>query len=159
MRGNPESEPRRDRDPRKLYDEALKRILGETYETELTELLRQRRFVTDARLPQLFLPPQRHKGSDALYLYDFYQENDRILVPIMWPYKRTTQHFHIEPIFETYEVLRGELYLNGVLIPPGGQRVHPGEFHQTETRGRHALTLIVMKDARLVPEAQQHASI
>jgi len=159
MRGNPEIESRQDRDPRKLYDKALKRILGETYETELIEILRQRRFITDGYLPSLSLPPQRHERSEARYLFDFYQGKDRILVPIMWPYKRTSLHFHIDPIWETYEVLRGELYLNGTLIPPGGLTVPPGLLHQTETRGQHALTLIVMKDASSVPEAQQHASI
>ena len=159
MGGNPEFGARQDRDPGRLYDEALKRILGEMYETKLIELLRQRRFVTDGYLPQLFLPPQRHKGSDALYLYDFYQENDRILVSIMEAHKRASLHFHRKPIWETYEVLTGELYLNGILIPPEGLTVPPGLPHQAETKGQHALTLIVMRDARLILQDQHHVSI
>lgn len=159
MGENPKFGSWQDRDPRKLYDEALKGILGETYKTELIELLRRRRFITDGCLPSLLLPPQRHEGSRARYLFDFYQEDNRILVSIMGSHKRTSRHFHIEPIWETYEVLRGELYINGILIPSEGLTIPPGVFHQAETRGQYALTLIVMRDARLVPEAQQHASI
>ena len=159
MGGNPEFESRQDGRYGRLYDRALKRILGETYQAELIELLRQRRFITDGSLPQLLLPPDRHERSRARYLFDFYQENDRILVPIMGPHKRTTRHFHIEPIWETYEVLRGELYIDGIPIPSEGLTIPPEVFHQAETRERYALTLIVMRDARLVPQDQQHASI
>lgn len=147
-----------------LYDNVLKRILGETYQEELIELFRQRGFITDGCLPSLCLPADRHEGSNARYLFDFYHRDDRILVPIMGPWKKTTQHFHRSPIIETYEILKGKLYLslNGsssILIPPEGLTVSAGDVHQAETRDQYALTLIVMKNAKLVPHDQQHIHI
>lgn len=137
------------------YKRVLKGILGESYEDELFSLLRQRGLI-DGHLPQIFLPPDRHEGSKARYLLDFYRGDDRILVPVMGPWKKTSRHSHIEPITEEYEVLKGELSLNGTLIPPEGLIVPPGVLHQVETRDQYALTLIIMRDARLVPESQQH---
>lgn len=141
------------------YDLALRRILGETYQEELLEVLEKRGLAPDEHLPQLLLPPQRHERSHARYLYDFYKGNDRVLISILGPEKKTSRHYHRKPIVEDYEILRGELYLNGTLIPSCGLIVPSRFVHQAETRDQYALTLIVMKNAKLVRESEQHTRL
>ncbi len=153
-----ESEFSRDRNYSRRYDEVLRRILGESYQDELIGVLRRRGFIDNGSVPQLFLPPDRHELSKARYLFDFYHGDDRILVPVMGPWRRTSKHLHKEPIIERYETLRGEFYLNDALIPSEGLTILPGITHQGETRSEYAITLIVMENARLVPEDQQHCT-
>lgn len=118
-------------------------------------------FVLVHKAPVVHNPPLRHEGSDARYLIDYYEGDDRIMVSHLPPNSRTSLHHHPDspvPLVETYFCLAGSFLLRDeeLSIKPKGHIVLPRRFHQVTTKDEAALILIVMKDARFYPEDQQH---
>lgn len=110
---------------------------------------------------QVFCEPHPHLNSDAIYIADFYTGNDRVLVSYLRPNSHTSPHHHEKPIIEEYYSCAGLLYLNGEQVPPEGLIIWPSgrrrkSRHQATTGENGALTVIRMKNARLVPPERQH---
>lgn len=106
--------------------------------------------------PEVHIPPVRHRNSDALYFIDYYEGNNRILVSRLPPHSHSSRHYHNPPITEYYWLLKGELYLGEKPVTPVGLVIYPDQIHQIETREEAALLLILMENARLVPQDRQH---
>lgn len=106
--------------------------------------------------PEVHNPPKGHQRSEAVYLLDFYQGDDRILVPHLPPHSLSSRHYHKPPIIEYYWLLKGEAYLEERPVTIEGISIHPGEIHQVTTKESGVLLLILMTKARLVPEENQH---
>lgn len=105
-------------------------------------------------------PPKPHTGSEALYFIDTYKGNDRILVSILPPWSKTSNHTHREPINERYFIEYGTLDIEDRSFKAKSSHiVRPGERHQVRTEDQPAILIINMKNARLVPEHQQHDPI
>ncbi|MDP3998545.1 MAG: hypothetical protein Q8P89_02925 [bacterium] len=101
-------------------------------------------------------PPKGHENSQAVYLADYYNGSDRILVSFLRPNSQSSRHYHSPPITEFYWLLAGEAKVGEKLIPKGGFVINPEEVHQVTTEGNGALLLISMTNAGLVPEDKQH---
>lgn len=106
--------------------------------------------------PDVYIPPVRHQNSDALYFIDYYEGNNRILVSHLPPHSHSSRHYHNPPIIEYYWLLKGELYLGERPVTPVGLVIYPGKIHQIETKEEGALLLILMENARSVPQDSQH---
>lgn len=149
----PFPEERYSRDPGADY-----RIGGvsESITLHIRKIFSAREVENPDEVPPLLHEPDRHVGSDARYLFDAYKGNDRVLLSFMAPGSQTSKHFHPDGLIEEYYVLAGTLYLNGVVVPQEGISVLSREMHQASTVGSHALTLIIMRNARKYPEELQH---
>src|SRR3972149_2072327 len=139
-----------------LYGKVLKGIIGENYEDELVEFLRQQGWISNGKIPQMRFPLDRHEGSKARYLYDFPNGDDQILFQLLRPGGKTSRHYHRSPVFEEYLPFSGSFYLNGVVIPPEGQIVLPGFVHQGESRDGWSTTFIKMRNIKNIPRDQWH---
>ncbi|MBI2028205.1 MAG: hypothetical protein HYT07_01215 [Candidatus Levybacteria bacterium] len=110
--------------------------------------------------------PNRHNGSDAVYLLEQFVDEDWLLASHLEPKRNTSRHKHIAPMgTEQYYWLAGEAILNidGEDVPLDSEhdfRVVPLDaVHQLRTEGAFVLTLIVMKNARLVTPENRHIRV
>lgn len=108
--------------------------------------------------PKIHYPPLTHENSEACYLADFYDRDNRVLLSYLLPFSRSSLHSHKEPIKEWYYLLFGKVYLtvNGKTTEPQGLVLIPEERHWVFTLNQPALLLIVMENAKFVPEDKQH---
>lgn len=110
-----------------------------------------------------FDPPKPHEGSQAVYVVEQFVGNDLILVAVLRPNMRTSKHRHEEPMLkERYLHIAGESFVsvNGDISALNQERdsieVPLNVSHQVHTNGKPSLTLIVMENARLVPQGRLH---
>lgn len=110
--------------------------------------------------------PKSHNGSEALYLLEQFIDGDLVLVSFLGPNRKTSKHLHRDPMgTEQYYSLAGEAILTVgkeelVLDRQYNFRVVPLDTaHQLRTRDNFALTLIVMKNAELVPAENLHIPV
>lgn len=140
--------------------------LGNDPEGIILTLLRDVGLVDEEKVPTIHIPPLPHRGSEALYLAEYYYGNDKVFVSFLLPYSETSSHFHEDPMFEWYFPISGGLYLRnsshdndeGKLVVMRGTRVGPYFNHQAVTKEQTAITLIVLRNALLVPESRHHIS-
>ena len=129
--------------------------------------LRKYHLLENGAVPQFHSPALRHlpteeekkhgkKGSEAHYLVDYYAGFDRVLVSYLPPHSKTSEHEHNMPLIEEYHPLRGEFNLNGEVLPSEGLLILPGFKHRGNTGDPDALTLIIMRNAAIIPEQNQH---
>lgn len=112
---------------------------------------------------EFFESPNRHDGSDAVYLLEQFINEDWVLASHLEPNRKTSEHKHVNPMgTEQYYWLAGEAILNvgGEDMPLDSEhnfRVVPLDtFHQLRTEGNFVLTLIIMKNARSVLPEKRH---
>lgn len=124
----------------------------------------------DIELPESQLEilesPKPHNGSDALYFLEQFIHNDWVLVSLLGPNRKTSRHLHAAPVgAEEYYFLAGEAILTmgekeDPLNSEHNFRVVPSNTpHQLKTRDNFALTLIIMKNAKLAPEGKLHIPV
>lgn len=142
----------------------LESEFGVEYPTFFLTLLRQVGLVDETSLPTIHVPPLPHRGSDALYLAEYYYGNDMVFLSVLPPHSETSSHHHEDPMYEEYHPLSGAGYLRnshhkddgGKLVPMSGERVGPFLEHQLVTRGEGAIMLILLRNARLVSRDRHH---
>lgn len=147
------------RDSYRLYDKILRGIAGENYENRFVDSLRSNRWITNGTTPQLLLPPDRHEGSEARYLFDFPSGEDQILLQVLRPGGKTSRHYHMSPVLEEYLPFSGNFYLNGVAVPPRGITILAGHIHQGEAKDGWSATFIKMKNVKGIPRHLWHIKV
>lgn len=108
-------------------------------------------------------PKSHNGGSQALYIVEQYVGDDLILVSVLEPNKETSKHRHEAPMVqETYFHIDGESFVEVgekklVLNRNQGMIEVPLDIsHQVRTQENPSLTLIIMKNARLVSPDRLH---
>lgn len=110
-----------------------------------------------------FDPSKPHLSSQAVYVVEQFTGDDLILVAVLRPNMKTSKHHHEEPMLrERYLHIAGESFVsvNGDISTLNDKQnsidVPLNVSHQVHTNGKPSLTLIVMENARLVPQGRLH---
>lgn len=135
----------------------LEVVFGPNYEMQIYRYLIQGGFYKAENLPRLLRHLNPHEKSQAAYLLEHDAGDTITYVQYMRPGHKTSRHKHDLPVTEDYLIIRGEYFINGVLIPPRViHTVGSNIFHQSETRGSHALAILRTNNVRGVPRNQLH---
>lgn len=147
------------------------------YEDKILYMLR-RRGITGAS--SLLVEPHTHgERSQTVYVADGYRGGHRILAGMLEGGddeaigKVTSVHSHEYPVRERYIKLGGEPYVNTlemngnlvvarrrIAVPNGeGIVVPPGVPHFAYTERDPSFTLIIMENAQILPEDEQHVPL
>ena len=145
---------------RKLVHADIVRMFGSDYRERIRD--KARAFGLSDEI-QFFDEPMPHVGSQALYLAQQFMGDHLVLVPVLRPHMRTSKHHHEIPMFnEVYSHVAGESFIDA-----GEKRfvlnkdqdlieVPLNVSHQVTTKESPSLTLIIMRNARLVPSGRLH---
>lgn len=101
-------------------------------------------------------PPLLHEESDALYLLEHDRGHEIIYVQFLHPNSSTSRHTHNPPVTEDYHVFYGELYLNGLQLPPEGFTVGSEIWHQATTGDQFSVTILRTNNVHGIPRDQIH---
>lgn len=144
----------------KLVCADVARMFGADYKKRIVEKARAVGLRDEI---QFFDEPMPHEGSQAVYLAQQFMGDHLVLVPVLQPHMKTSRHYHEAPMSnEVYAHISGESF-----IDVGDERLVLNEerdsievslnvAHQVTTKENPSLTLIVMKNARLVPSGRLH---
>ncbi len=135
-------------------------MFGSDYRERITR--RAAEFGIDEPL-RFFDSPKPHEGSQALYLAEQFAGDSLVLVSVLGRGMKTSKHHHEHPMgSEFYLHIAGESFIsingNTLALNNSQDRIEVPlrVSHQVEAKDSASLTLIIMKNARLVPPHRLH---
>lgn len=136
--------------------EYLEIIFGEDYLDRITGVLLELGLYTEENHPIFRNPLITHTNSQALYLLEDDRDDSIIYVQYMPQTAETSRHKHAYPVTESFHVLQGALYLNGLVVPPEGLVVKSDIYHQASAKDQPALTILITKNAQGISRDRLH---
>lgn len=151
-------------EPRQISAPDIKKIFGLDYKKVVADVLGNLGLLPDGHALNFFKTPIEHKGSKARYFLEELIGPNKMYVSFLDSNGKTTRHKHQDPIRETYLQLAGSSFLR---IDDDFRELRAGSAltvlsdvpHQLTTREDPSLTLIVMKNAALVPADRLHIPV